>query len=78
MLKRRSSKIWYGAIGVVLFFTVIWTLFPMYWMLLTSFKKDMDVFDIVPSLWPEYINIENYTDLMTGENPIYVYFLNSV
>lgn len=78
MIKRKFSFLWYGSVGVILLFTLLWTLFPMYWMLVTSLKKELDVFKKIPTLWPKDINFQSYVNLVFGENPIYGYFINSV
>lgn len=78
MIKRKFSFLWYGSVGVILLFTLLWTLFPMYWMLATSLKKELDVFEKIPTLWPKDINFQSYVNLVFGENPIYGYFINSV
>ncbi|WP_218012835.1 carbohydrate ABC transporter permease [Virgibacillus ndiopensis] len=78
MIKRKHSSLWYSAMAIIVILTLLWTLFPIYWMLVTSLKRDMDVFDAIPTLWPEGLNIQSYIELINGENPIYGYFINSV
>lgn len=78
MIERKFSIIWYGSLALILLFTVVWTLFPMFWMLSTSLKTNLDVFDVPPSLWPEEPSIQSYKNLIFGATPIYKYFINSV
>lgn len=78
MIKRKFSIIWNGSVFAILLFTAIWTLFPIYWMLVTSLKRDMDVFNVPPALWPENPNIQSYIELFTGADSIFKYFINSV
>ncbi|MFZ7104214.1 MAG: carbohydrate ABC transporter permease [Peptococcaceae bacterium] len=78
MIERKFSIIWYGALALILLFTVIWTLFPMYWMLATSLKTNLDVFEVPPALWPDNPNMQSYKNLIFGATPIYRYFINSV
>ena len=78
MINRRFSIIWYGAVGAVLLGSALWSFFPMYWMLSTSLKENLDVFKLVPELVPLNPTLDNYIKLVFGANPIYRYFLNSV
>ncbi|WP_197686499.1 carbohydrate ABC transporter permease [Thermanaeromonas toyohensis] len=55
-----------------------WSLFPIYWMLVTSLKRNMDVFKVPPEWWPVQPTIENYIGLTTGINPIGRFFVNSM
>ena len=78
MIRRSFSLLWDGFIYLVLAATLIWTLFPMYWMLSTSFKDNLDVFKAIPDLWPSRITLESYINLGTGITPIPIFFMNSV
>lgn len=78
MIKRRFSITWYVLVGAILAGTALWTFFPMYWMLATSLKENLDVFKLVPDLVPLNPTIDSYVRLAFGTNPIYRYFFNSV
>lgn len=78
MIKRKFSILWNGSIFIILLLTAVWTLFPIYWMLVTSLKTDMDVFNVPPALWPENPSVQSYIDLIFGANSIFRYFINSV
>ncbi|MCL4439368.1 MAG: carbohydrate ABC transporter permease [Firmicutes bacterium] len=78
MIRRRFSLLWNGLLAVVLGFTVIWTLFPIYWMLSTSLKENLDVFKLPPDLWPLHPTLTNYFNLSNGITPIWTFFANSV
>ena len=51
-------------------------LFPLYWMLTTSFKPESEIFQIPPTLLPETVVLENYEFAWT-QTQIPVYFVNS-
>ena len=48
----------------VLIVALVWTLFPLYWMLITSLKPMVDMFMPMPSLWPSRVTLDNYRDLL--------------
>lgn len=64
-----------GSAAVLL--ALVWTLFPVYWMLATSLKTNLAMFRLVPQLWPAEPTLENYTQLATGASPVGRMFLNS-
>ncbi len=48
---------------VILSFAVLLILFPIYWMVITSFKLPREIFR-VPSLWPKVFTWNNYVILL--------------
>lgn len=78
MIKRGFSLVWGGFIGLVVIFSLLWTLFPIYWMLSTSLKDNLDVFKVNPDLWPVNPTISSYIHLADGITPIPTFFGNSV
>ncbi|GAA0898556.1 carbohydrate ABC transporter permease [Pseudonocardia zijingensis] len=65
------------AVAVVLAATLLWTLVPLVWMVLGSFKSQADVTSAVPRLVfaPTF---ENYRNLFTGANDLTPYLWHSV
>ena len=39
-------------------------LFPLYWIIVNSFKIDSEIFSSVPTLWPKKFTITAYKDLI--------------
>jgi len=71
---------WRKVIVTALLFVVsILFLLPFFWMLITSFKIEKDVF-IYPIQWiPKQWNaIANYKEVWIGKYPFYIYYLNSI
>jgi multiple sugar transport system permease protein len=67
------------AVGWALFVLVLaWTLFPVYWMLVTSLKTNLEMFQLIPQLWPAAPTADNYIQLATGASPVGRMFANSV
>lgn len=61
MKKRKVSMGWY----LLLFVFVVVTIFPVYWMVITSFKSFMEVYKIKPGFWPTKFIWRNYADMFT-------------
>ncbi|NLJ49334.1 MAG: carbohydrate ABC transporter permease [Candidatus Atribacteria bacterium] len=55
---------WYAIVAVLLLFA----LFPIYWMFITSFKTFQDIYLIFPKLWPGKIEWKNYLEIFTRYN----------
>lgn len=61
MLASRAKRL---VIWVILIAGLAWTIFPLYWMGITSLKPMADMFQPMPGLWPSYVTLENYVDLL--------------
>lgn len=57
---------------------VVWSLAPIYWMLATSLKGELEATQLDPTLVPHAPTLANYTNLATGDLPFMQFFLNSV
>ncbi|WP_242830502.1 carbohydrate ABC transporter permease [Desulfitobacterium hafniense] len=77
MFRRRLSLGWATFVWGSVAFIMAWTLFPIFWMVSTSFKTNLDVFKMPPELWPSQPTLENYIGLASGINPIPRFFFNS-
>lgn len=62
------------AIAVALF----WSLAPVYWMLATSFKTEVEATQLNPTLIPLHPTLENYAGLAGKSLPFFAFFLNTV
>lgn len=56
---------------------MIFLLFPVYWMLVTSLKGNIESYRIVPTLWPETVSIDGYLSLLK-DGKFLVYYKNNV
>ena len=68
-----SSLFKYLAIAVIFLFL----LFPVYWMLVTSLKTNVESYRIVPSLWPEKLSFDGFTTLFR-DGKFLVYYKNNL
>ncbi|RRJ63017.1 carbohydrate ABC transporter permease [Paenibacillus oralis] len=78
MTSRRIE--WPRAVLTLLMFAAsILFLLPFFWMLMTSFKIETEVF-VYPIEWiPRTWNaVENYKEVWFGDYPFYVYYWNSI
>jgi multiple sugar transport system permease protein len=75
---RQRRSLGRAAVTVLLVPALGWTLFPVYWMLVTSFKTNLAMFQPVPQLWPAAPTVENYVNLAGGASPVGRLFANSV
>jgi multiple sugar transport system permease protein len=58
--------------------TLLWSLFPLYWMLVTAFKSNLEIFDLGLELVPRHVTLANFQEIATGTSPIGRFFVNSV
>jgi multiple sugar transport system permease protein len=51
------------AVTLVLAVVAVFMIFPVYWMVLSSFKGSGELFRAVPTFWPETFEWSNYTSI---------------
>ncbi|NLB74456.1 MAG: carbohydrate ABC transporter permease [Firmicutes bacterium] len=51
---------------LALILIIVWSLFPVYWMLNNSFKNRVEQFSAVPTFFPHRITLENYRTLFSN------------
>ncbi|NRT94026.1 carbohydrate ABC transporter permease [Clostridium beijerinckii] len=52
-------------------------LFPLYWVIISSFKSDAEIFRNPPTFFPEQLTLSAYAAQITGEYSIFKGFFNS-
>lgn len=57
--------------------TMIVMVFPLYWMIITSFKETEEVLLSVPTFWPQTFTLQAYRDVMS-HYPVIRYILNTL
>ncbi|MDD4568863.1 MAG: carbohydrate ABC transporter permease [Tepidanaerobacteraceae bacterium] len=62
---------------VVLGIFLVYTIFPFYWILITSFKSRQDIFTMPIQYWPKVFTLENYREIFEISN-FGRYFMNSL
>lgn len=76
MKKTRAQKILYTIVSAIFFLYMITLIFPFLWMLLNSFKTNMDFFQNIWS-FPAHPEFENYVSIWNQMN-LFTYFGNSI
>jgi multiple sugar transport system permease protein len=71
--KLLSSLLKYIVLAVILVFL----LFPIYWVLITSFKSNMEAYRFPPSLFPIDPTLDAYIKLFEVNNDFFVYYKNN-
>lgn len=62
---------------VVLFIILLFLLFPLYWVLMTSFKTNMEAYRSVPTFIPAEPTVQSYINLFTKNNEFFTYYKNN-
>ena len=70
-------RLWLGMRVILIVLALIITLLPVYWMVNTSLKTQVEVFTSPPTLWPENPTLANYVNLFVRRH-LGAYLLNSV
>lgn len=75
-MNNRSLKkgILLNAAGIVV---AVVMLFPIYWMIICSFKTNAEIFAKIPTIWPGKFTVEAYVSQVAGGTNIFRSFLNS-
>lgn len=61
---------------IVLFFAIL-SLFPLYWLVTSSFKNSADVVKMPPDWFPKTFTLDNYTDVFNNQ-PAFTWAYNSL
>ena len=64
--KKKKEKIDIFSNGLVLFFAIL-SLFPLYWLVASSFKNSSDVIKMPPDWFPKTFNYQNYVDVFNNQ-----------
>lgn len=62
---------------IALFIIMLFLLFPLYWVLMTSFKTNMEAYRNVPTFIPAEPTVQSYINLFTENNDFFVYYKNN-
>ena len=74
-IRRRSAT---AVRAATLALALAWSLAPVYWMLATSFKTELEAASLTPTLWPHAATLENYRALASGSLPFVSFFANTL
>ena len=74
---RAGQRLWLLARVALIILALIIALLPVYWMVNTSLKTQVEVFTSPPTLWPQNLTLENYVSLFV-RRCMGSYLLNSI
>ncbi len=57
---------------------LLFLLFPLYWVLITSFKTNMEAYRFPPSFFPHTPVLDSFVKLFTEHNQFFVYYRNNL
>ncbi len=76
--ERRKRRSWSRVAGsIVLVVLTVWTLAPFYWMLVTSLKKNKEIYGTTATLYPHEPTLDSYRTLFF-ETDYLLFFRNSM
>lgn len=61
----------------VLTLILLFLLFPLFWVLITSFKTNMEAYKFPPTLLPQAPTVQSYIGLFTKNNEFFIYYKNN-
>lgn len=71
---RKKRSIGYHVQTVVAILITLIMVFPLYWMIATSFKSAEEVQRVIPTLFPHSFHPENYLSVLTKANFLHYYW----
>jgi ABC-type glycerol-3-phosphate transport system permease component len=74
--RRRSVSLALRTVAIG--FALLWSLAPVYWMLATSFKTELEATRLDPTPWPVVPTFRNYAGLVDGSLPFVSFLLNTI
>ncbi|MDD3360927.1 MAG: carbohydrate ABC transporter permease [Hespellia sp.] len=75
--KKLKKGIGSAASVILMILLTVIVLFPIYWLVVTSFKMESEIYQIPPSLFPKNLTFDNYLHALV-ETKLPQYFLNSI
>lgn len=74
---KEKKKIWTILEYLILAVILLFLMFPLYWVLMTSFKTNMEAYRFPPTMVPEAPNVNSYISLFTEDNFFFIYYKNN-
>jgi multiple sugar transport system permease protein len=72
---RERNNVFLSAVSVLVLIVIM---FPIYWMVVTSFKTEIEIFRVPPTLFPKVLNTDSYAaQLRHGDFNMFLSFRNS-
>ncbi|MCA9909614.1 MAG: carbohydrate ABC transporter permease, partial [Anaerolineae bacterium] len=65
---KRDRLFWRVLTYIALAIMLIISLFPVYWIIITSFKANSEIFSLVPSMFPQQPTLDGYNELLNNSD----------
>lgn len=75
---KRESLLFSLAKYLLLVVILLFLLFPLYWVLITSFKTNMEAYRYPPTFYPHVPTATSFVKLFTEHNQFFVYYRNNL
>lgn len=77
-LRRKALRFSGGLLKyIVILFIFLFLLFPVYWMIITSFKTNTESYRLIPTLIPENASVDGYLSLIK-DGKFFAYYKNNI
>lgn len=74
----KKKQIIFGVIRyLVVALILLFLLFPLYWVLITSFKENMEAYKFPPTFFPQLPTAKAYIKLFTEDQNFFRYYINN-
>lgn len=77
-MDKRTSQTSSAILNTVLLILIMsFLIFPLLWVLMTSFKSNMEAYRFPPTFFPADGSLRSYIDLFTVNNTFFIYYKNN-
>ncbi len=73
-LSNLRSRMWFG---VILTLMMMFLFFPIYWLVISAFKPNAELYQVIPTLWPHAPSLTHFRTAF-GEGQLFVQLRNSL
>jgi multiple sugar transport system permease protein len=77
-VRGHGAQVRWAIVSAVMWTVAIAFLLPFVWMIVSSLKREIDVFRLPVRWWPDPLTWQNYVTVWTGKHPLTRYFGNSL
>jgi ABC-type glycerol-3-phosphate transport system permease component len=60
-----------------LIFSSVIMIFPVFWLVTNAFKTEPDIFSMPPVIFPDYVYLDNFSNLFSSQ-PFFLWYFNSL
>ncbi len=75
---KRDTHLFTAGKYLLLALILLFLLFPLYWVMITSFKTNMEAYQYPPTFFPYNPVLDSFVKLFTEHNQFFVYYQNNL